>query len=110
MLRCILDPNLAYTEHGQTMKILVDRAKFYELDFFKNNFFLHIIENFSEEGDEGLFKELTTMVLKDIAKDGSVSEIAGVQMDLFDTTVRFALLTFSSTGTAKATLGCLSTS
>ena len=47
-------------------KLKDDRKGFYELDFFLKNFYYHAVENFDQEEDEEIFKDITNTVIEDI--------------------------------------------
>ena len=64
---------------------------FYEPDFFRNNGYTHVIINFTEKGDEELFKKLTMFILSDIKKDNFIVDPNGMQTELFETTVRSSI-------------------
>ena len=85
----ILIPNSSHSwknEDGSTDSP-IDRNSFYEPDFFMNNGYSHIIANFTDKGDEELFKMLTKFVLNDIQRDNFASHQDGIQTELFGATV-----------------------
>ena len=59
---------------------------FYELDFFKNTFYSHVIQNFTDEGDEEIFGKLTSAVIQDIISKNVVTKIGDEEVNLFDQT------------------------
>lgn len=70
------------------LKTLKDEPEyFYELDFFQNNFYSHVLENFTQdESDIELFKSLTIAVIRDIKNRNFTTEFNEVKVELFNST------------------------
>lgn len=68
-------------------KLVEDREKFYELDFFLNNYYSHVIENFNEQDDKDLFVSLTKYIVDDMKTKGYMMQLGGKEVNLFDITV-----------------------
>jgi hypothetical protein len=85
----IYDKETPKEERAQLIKnkLKEDREKFYELDFFLNNYYSHVVENFKEEGDHDLFVSLTKCVVDDMKSSDYMMQIGGRDVNLFDITV-----------------------
>ena len=89
----ILEPNSSHSWENEdgSKSSPINRYAFYEPDFFRNNGYTHVIINFTEKGDEELFKKLTMFILSDIKKDNFIVDPNGMQTELFETTVRSSI-------------------